>query len=278
MGTPSTEIDLLWAFQLPPEKAIEYFRQKGYAISWGWMDIWQEAQTKAFTVAGVMKMDVLQDIRQAVDTALAKGQTYAEFKKALIPTLQRRGWWGRHAQTDQETGEMAGKGLTPWRLKTIYQTNLQSAYMAGRYKSFMDNVEARPYWQYTAVMDRRTRPTHAAMNGLVFRADDPFWDSFYPPNGYNCRCRVRALDGENLKDRGLLLSSSAGRLSTVEAPTSPRSGAPTVEVTRFEYAPRKYVAPDPGWSYNPGKAAWQPDLGKYPPDLVKAYEAGTQGK
>lgn len=275
--TPS-EIDLLFAFQLTPEKAIQYFRQKGYAISWSWLDVWQQAQAKAFTVAGVMKMDVLQDIRQAVDKALAKGQTYADFKKSLIPTLQRRGWWGRHAQTDMETGEMAGKGLTPWRLKTIYQTNLQTAYGAGRYNAFMENVQARPYWQYTAVMDRRTRPTHAAMHGLVFRADDPFWDSFYPPNGFNCRCRVRALDGENMKERSLDLSSSKGRLSKIDVPTSPRPDAPTAEVTRFEYAPRKYVAPDAGWSYNPGKAAWQPDLGKYPADLVKHFNDRTQGQ
>lgn len=275
--TPS-EIDLLFAFQLPPEKAIEYFRQKGYAISWSWLDVWQQAQAKAFTVAGVMKMDVLEDIRQAVDKALAKGQTYADFKKSLIPTLQRRGWWGRHAQTDMETGEMAGKGLTPWRLKTIYQTNLQTAYGAGRYNAFMENVQTRPYWQYTAVMDSRTRPTHAAMHGLVFRADDPFWDSFYPPNGFNCRCRVRALDGENMKERSLDLSSSKGRLSKIDVPTSPRPDAPTAEVARFEYAPRKYVAPDAGWSYNPAKAAWQPDLGKYPADLVKQFHDRTQGQ
>ena len=271
MATPANDIDLLYALQLPPEKAIEYFQAKGYAIAWSWQEVWQQAQAKAFTVAGVMKMDVLVDIRQAVDQALAKGETYADFEKGLIPLLQRRGWWGRNAQTDEATGEMAGKGLTPWRLKTIYQTNLQTAYSAGRYKTFSDNVAARPYWQYTAVMDRRTRPTHAAMNGLVFRADDPFWDSFYPPNGFNCRCRVRALDDRNVADRGIDLSSSRGRLSMIERPVSQRPDAPKVDVTRFEYAPGKYVAPDVGWNYNPGKAAWQPELKQYPADLVKQF-------
>ena len=29
------------------EKAIEYFRQKGYEISWSWLDVWQEAQAQA---------------------------------------------------------------------------------------------------------------------------------------------------------------------------------------------------------------------------------------
>lgn len=276
MKASPSNLDLLYALQLPPEKAIAFFRQKGFVISWSWLDVWQDAQAQAFTVAGVMKMEVLQDIRYAVDGALAHGKTYADFEQGMISTLQRRGWWGKHAQVDPETGEMTGKGLTPWRLKTIYQTNLQTAYMAGRYKAFMENVQSRPYWQYTAIMDRRTRPSHAAMNGLVFRADDPIWNSFYPPNGFNCRCRVRALDGENLKERKLDLSSSEGRLSMRDVPTSPRPDAPTVTVARFEHSPNKYTSPDPGWSYNPGKAVWQPDLSKYPSDLVKQYRDRSQ--
>lgn len=273
----ATQIDLAYALTLPPEQAIAYFREKGYAITWGWQELWQEAQAKAFTIAGVTKMDVLMDIRQAVDTALAKGETYSQFARDLAPVLQAKGWFGRGAQIDPETGEMPGKALTPWRLKTIYQTNLQTAYMAGRYKTQMENVAERPFWQYVAVMDRRTRPSHAALNGLVFRADDPFWQSFYPPCGFNCRCRVRALDRENMDSRKLLLSSSQGRLSEIRVPTSQHPDAPTVPVTRFQLAPGKFVAPDPGWNYNPGRA-WKPELEKYPTDLVRQYRDRPQGQ
>jgi SPP1 gp7 family putative phage head morphogenesis protein len=265
------KIDLAYALTLAPEAAIAYFRAKGYAITWSWRDLWQEAQAKAFTVAGVMKMEVLQEIRGAVDKALSKGQTYADFARQLTPALQRMGWWGKGAQIDPATGEMAGKALMPWRLRVIYQTNLQTAYMAGRFKGQMDNVSDRPFWQYTAVMDRRTRPTHSAMNGLIFRSDDPFWDSFYPPNGFNCRCRVRALDSDNMQERGLLLSSSQGKLSEIKIPAGKGADAPMVSVARFETAPRRFITPDAGWSYNPGKAAWSPDLSRYPADLVRQY-------
>lgn len=271
-------VNLAYALGLAPKAAIEYFRAKGYQISWSWFDVWQEAQAKAFTVAGVMKLDVLQDIRSAVDAALAKGETYANFEQQLKPVLQAKGWWGRNAQIDTDTGEMAGKALTAWRLKTIFQTNLQTAYQAGRYQAFMGNIADRPYWMYVAVMDRRTRPQHAALNGLVFRSDDPFWDSFYPPNGFNCRCRVRALDDDNLRERDLALSSSKGKLSEIQVPTSRRADAPPATVARYEYAPRKYVAPDPGWSYNPGKVQWQPDLTHYDADLVQKYNDRTQAR
>lgn len=263
--------DLGFAFSLPPEQAIEYFRSKGYTITWGWEDLWQEAHARAFTVVGIMKLDVLQDIRGALDSALAKGTTLADFEKQIKPILQAKGWWGRDAQTDTGTGEMSGKGLEPWRLKTIYQTNLQTAYMAGRYKFQKDNAADRPFWQYVAVMDRRTRPAHAALNGRVFRYDDPFWQSFYPPNGFNCRCRVRALDQGTLDERGFDLSTSKGKLDEIQVPTSARPDAPKVAVARFEYSPGKYIAPDVGWSYNPGAAAWNPDLKKYDADLVRQY-------
>lgn len=264
-------IDLAYAIGLPPAKAIEYFKAKGYAITWSWLDLWQEAQAKAFTVAGVTKLEILQDVRDALGSALNEGKTLADFTKELTPLLQKKGWWGINAQADKQTGEMTGKGLTPRRLKTIYQTNMQTAYMAGRYKSQIDNAADRPFWQYVAVMDRRTRPSHSALNGRVFRCDDPFWQSFYPPNGFNCRCRVRALDQENLDSRGIDLSTSEGRLDQVQVPTSRKPDAPLVDVARFEHTPGKYIRPDPGWSYNPGQAAWKPDLQKYDADLVQQY-------
>lgn len=206
-----TSVDLYYALALPPEKAIEYFKSKGYAFSWNWHDTWQEAHAKAFTVAKVMQADILQDIRSAVQKAIDEGQTLSDFQKELAPVLKAKGWWGKVEAKDLPGYDPAKHGPSdklvqlgsPWRLRTIYQANLQTAYQAGRYKEQMESVQSRPYWQYTAVLDRVTRPSHAALNGLVFRYDDPFWQSFYPPNDWHCRCRVRNLGEQNLKDRNL---------------------------------------------------------------------------
>jgi len=244
--------DLSIAFGLPPEEAIAYLTSKGYAISWDWHDVWQRAQTRAFTVAKVMRQDILDDIRAAVESALAEGTTFQQFKKELTPILKSKGWWG---QVLDDEGNVVQLG-SPYRLRTIYEVNMQTAYMAGRYQEQMELADERPYWMYVAVMDSRTRPSHAALNGLVFKNDDPFWDSFYPPNGWRCRCRVRTLSEFKLKKMGVTVSDSEGKIGSVDRLVSKKTGEmrPVATFNGTVGGRRIDFEPDVGWSYNPGKA------------------------
>ena len=91
---------------------------------------------------------------------------------------------------------------SPWRLQTIYRTNLQSAYMQGRWQQMVTNAKAAPWWRYVAILDGRTRPTHKALAGRVFRYDDPLWQTHFPPCGFNCRCRAVALTDRDLARLG----------------------------------------------------------------------------
>ena len=123
--------------------------------------------------------------------------------------------------------------------------------MAGRYKTQLGNVDDRPYWQYVAVMDRRTRPEHAELNERTFRYDDPFWNSFYPPNGWRCRCRVRALASDDLN--GIEADDSKGQLSEKMQLVSKKTGAMKPVTVYTDPLTNHKIAPDVGWSYNPGK-------------------------
>ena len=186
-------------FKLSPAIAIKYFKSKQNKLTWDWYDLWQNAHRKTFTVAKAMRDDILKDIRDSVEKALVEGKTFQEFRKELKPVLQKKGWWGEQIIVDsQGVAEKVQLGST-YRLKTIYSVNMQTAYQTGRYKTQIENKENRPYWQYVAVLDERTRPEHAELDGLVFPCDDPFWDTFYPPNGWRCRCRVRALSNNNIE-------------------------------------------------------------------------------
>lgn len=263
------DIDLFYAIGLPPEQAIQYFQSKGFEMSWNWYDLWQDAQVRSFTVAKVMRLDILQDIYDALDTAMKRGQSYESFRKEIEPTLREKGWWGK-VPAEMVPGYDPSLGIapdepvqlgSPWRLKTIYRVNMQTNYMSGRFKSMMDNATNRPYWQYVAVMDQKTRPSHAELNGKVFRYDDPFWQYFYPPNGWNCRCRVRALSQRDLDRKGLKVESAVGKLlqRNLEGGRS---------VWEYHPAPNQWpLIPDVGFDYNPGRIFWQPDASRYNPEI-----------
>lgn len=267
-------LDLGFALGLEPEQAVSYFKSKGWDFSFDWYDIWQEAHTKSFTVAKAMQVEVLDDIREWVDKAIKDGVTLQEFTKELAPRLQKRGWWGRDVVQSPKTGALTVVELgSPTRLETIYRTNTQVAYNVGRYRDQVLNAADRPYWQYVAVMDTLTRPTHAALNGKVFKATDPFWHSHYPPNGFNCRCRVRALTKEQVDARGLEVLEGEGKLS--ESTMEVARGV-EVPVTVFKgYGINMH--PDPGWSYNPGEQDWEPKLPPHVPQVVKEYKSAVDG-
>jgi len=234
---------------LPFEEAIEAFKgllpmtaDEFYALA-------EEARAAAFTVAGVSRMDILMDMHGAIDKAIAAGETLADFTNRVDDIFQARGW-------------AAPEGFTPWRMETIFRTNVQTAYSTGRYKQMVEQKEAFPNWEYDAVNDSDTRPSHAALDGKIFPADHPFWDTWYPPNGYNCRCGVNPVH----KDEDVTVEEEDPTGGLIE-PIDPVTG---------NKLPARPLLADKGWDHNPAKQRWQPDLDKYPEELRKQFE-GMKG-
>jgi uncharacterized protein with gpF-like domain len=127
---------------MEPAQAVAHLLGKGYVITGVWHEMLGRAHAKAIAVAHVAKLDILHDIHRALVGALRNGTPEVQIIKNLTPFLQAKGWWGK--AIDPTSGEIsetyAGTGRpvqygSPARLKTIIiRTNLQSAYMAGRYQ------------------------------------------------------------------------------------------------------------------------------------------------
>ncbi|EFU2786822.1 phage head morphogenesis protein [Salmonella enterica] len=251
-------IDLGYAATLAPKEAVAYFRAKGRHIGWNWYETAADVHARSFTVAKAARVDVLTTIQGEVERAIAQGLSQQEFIDTLAPRLKKLGWWGKQVIVDSAGNAETVQLGSPRRLALIYNVNTRVAYNVGRYAQLMNSTDTHPFWQYVAVMDSRTRPSHAALNGLVFRYDDPFWKTHYPPNGWNCRCRVRALSQERMDALGLKASRGDKHLTTkqVQAAVDKATGEIiNMDVTTFADGAR-VMTPDAGWSYNPGSAAF----------------------
>ncbi|EFO6538502.1 phage head morphogenesis protein [Salmonella enterica] len=268
--TMTNKVDLAYAMQLAPADAIAYFESKGYATGFNWYDVQAQANAKAFTVAGVLRLDILADIQNGLKPALSDGDTERDIERKLLPLLEQKGWIGKGLVADPETGELWGKRLTPRRIGTIFSTSIQSAYAAGRWKQQVANKTERPYWQRVAVMDLHTRPRHALLNGFTAAADSPVWDCFYPPDGYGCRCRIRAFTKAQVEARGLAVHEP--ELYDIEQ----EYGIPgkTRTVKAMKIGSEVYTA-DPGFGFNPGKVAFTPTLDKYATQAARQYITGS---
>lgn len=241
---------------LPPEEAIAFFRAKGLAQGYSWMDVWEGEHARAFTVAKAMSREILEDIRAEVDRAIAEGRTLAQFREELTPRLQARGWWGRQEMTDPLTGVAETVQLgSPRRLRTIFEVNVRSAYQAGRWERIERVKAAMPYLRYVAVQDERTRPEHRAWHGTILPVDDPWWDAHYPPCGWNCRCTVTQMNDRTLERRGWRVTDRPAAF-----PARPFTNRRTGEVTTVP------GGIDPGFAYNVGKAGLRPLVPRPLPD------------
>ncbi len=131
-------------------------------------------------------------------------------------------------------------------------------------------LEARPYWRYIGGLSANPRPEHLAWSGTVLRADDPWWNTHYPPNGWGCKCQVASVSQREMERDGLRVSE-----------------APPVEYKPWENPHTGEIVDvpkgiDPGWAYNPGKAAWGEKLSEkalsgWKKQGAKAWERLTPG-
>ena len=74
-------------------------------------------------------------------------------------------------------------------LRAEYNFVQSSAEMAAKWERFSEDGD-RYNLQYRTAGDGKVRPEHAALNGVTLPPSDPFWEEYYPPNGWNCRCTV----------------------------------------------------------------------------------------
>ncbi|MBL8510590.1 MAG: hypothetical protein JNM52_02995 [Betaproteobacteria bacterium] len=216
----STPQDSAYA-RLPFAEAIAFFQQKKPLPTNSFRDIQKAAHDHAFVVAGATKTALLEDFMQALQRQFTRGVSFQDFQHSFDGIIAKTGWDYR--------------GSRAWRSRVIFDTNIRTAWMAGRVAQANDpdTLKALPYWQYKHSGAEHFRPQHKAWDRLVLPADSPFWKTNTPPNGWGCKCTFFPISARQLKEQGK---------------TGPD-----------ELPPRYAEGVDPGWAYQPGEA-WQRGL------------------
>jgi hypothetical protein len=237
---------------LPFDEAISYFRKKLNVPTERWNDLWQDEHARAFSVAGATKAELLADLRTAIDKAIAEGTTLETFRKDFDGIVAKHGW--------------SYNGERNWRTDTMLNTNIRTAYNAGRYKQMTDPdvLRDRPFWIYRHGHSVHPRPWHLAWDGTVLPADSFWWHTHYTPNGWGCNCTVRSLSHDDLADLG-----KDGPDETPDDGTYAWTDKSTGQVHKIPNGI------DPGWAYNPGEAAWGRPLAKEAMEDAKALGPGA---
>ncbi len=221
------------------KKAVKFLKGRKVLPKDVYRKLDDEARAKAFTVAGYTVLEVLQTFSDTLAGAVEEGKTKETFLEEMNTFLTDHGY----------------DAMNPWKSDTIFRTNIQTAYNAGHYQSMTspETLRLRPYWQYKTAADGRVRESHAAMHNAVYRADDPVWDIWYPPNGFRCRCMVRSLSKRQVEQMGIEVRQNPPR---------------TVDYATGEI---RMASPDKGFSNNPAKMTYKPDLTNIDKPLRKIF-------
>ena len=199
-----------------------------------WDDLSGPVHGKVFAIAGATNTDLVGDIQKSLVSALEKGATITQFRRDFDAAVQKHGW--------------TYKGKRGWRTSVIFNNNMRSAHMAGRWEQLLANSDRRPYLQYRTAGDSRVRPQHRQWNGLIYPIGDAFWQTHYPPNGWGCRCTIRAYSDADLGSLGVKPSSKFDLKTR------------TVVSQDGEIKDQVPVGIDPGWDHNVGQSLIAPEL------------------
>jgi len=152
------------------------------------------ARQHAFSIAGITALDQLEQVRDSLATGLQRGVSFNKWKKEIL-----------------QNGVL---DLPAHRLDNIFRTNIQNNYNRGRWEKLQSTVNARPYLMYDAINDSRVRPAHAAMDGIIRRADDSFWDAHTPSNGFRSILPEQRVSGNVLLGLKAFYSGQAVEIIT----------------------------------------------------------------
>ncbi len=156
------------------EVAIRYIRGKAAINPEAFGQLPAALKVRAFTASGIEDLQALARIRDMI-AELPAGGDWSKIKNGIAAVIG---------------GDQQGAKA---RAELLLRVNGFQAYSAGRYSQQQYMAVIFPYWRYSCMNDDRVRDGHKELDGKIVPADDPWWDTHYPPWEWGCRCMVTQL-------------------------------------------------------------------------------------
>lgn len=200
-----------------------------------WHEVWAAENVRAFSIAGLYRLDIL-------------GQIHQRLLDVLQGNLSRSDWLDAVSELLSDAGVL--DKFNEKRLRLIFDTSIAHATAAGRWQRLWESRDVHPYLMYVTKQDDRVRPAHAAWHGLVLPIEHPFWSTHFPPNGFRCRCAVIGVsEKEYRRLRTGEINSIAGQRVRLQAPREATIDAINTATGEIHRVPAGVT---PGFHYNPG--------------------------
>jgi len=176
------------------DEAVSWFRERVPVTDAEYEELTAASRARAFHLASISELAIVQLVFDEVDRAIAKGTGIAEFRK-------------------QVREKLTGKTPIPESQLTLtFRNASQEALNTGRWHQLTnpDVTAVRPYWMLDVVMDTRTTEEICKpLNKTIKAHDDPWWLTHWPPLHHQCRTGVRALRRADAVRRGLTFGDPA---------------------------------------------------------------------
>jgi hypothetical protein len=214
-----------------PVLAEKFLEKKIDTPTERWDDLKWGEHAHAFTVAHSNEAAVLDTIHGLLNKAVKEGMAFQDFKNGMLDMMREKGWYGGAGHTADETKYIN------WRIKIMYETNMRTAYAQAQYRKQLQGAVLRPIWVYQSQLSgKNRRQEHITLHDKAYRYDDPFWDTYYPPNGWGCQCYVTTKSEAGAERDGIKVGDST------------KETLPEIDET---------------WAYNVGREALAPNFHTY---------------
>lgn len=165
---------------LPFDEAVEYLKKRNVINKTDYYALSNKMKFRAFTVSRIADGATLSKINSEMIKNVRDGNGLKDFLNLTKTELMDKVGLGQN------------KG---WYWETVYRTNIQTAYNAGRAMGFEENPPVA--LQFIGIEDERQTDVCHSLNNIIRPYGDNFWKSHWPPLHFNCRSTVRAIYDED---------------------------------------------------------------------------------